>query len=265
MDLRATPSIAAVTFCFLLFALAAAGCGPADNIAENAAPKAASLDGDRNTNAYEFEDAVDVKTAPTETHGALAKLLPNPDKALVKNSVVYGGWDAMACKFSTEAPENASLPVVAADYRSAGAKIITDVESKTGSAEIEYPQQAKLIIIKAPEAMAAQPIADNLIAALKAKSFSELDSLEFTGGREDNEPLIRLGRVTPGETTDDVYVAYIKVVGDVVIYALESEVAPQTPGPGGAQMDRLNEGGRGTRVGAHLIILALNRLQSQKP
>ncbi|MCB9893051.1 MAG: hypothetical protein H6839_01220 [Planctomycetes bacterium] len=239
--------------------MAVAACGGGNEPA-NTGPKAASLDGDRNDSAFQFEDAVDVKQAPTTTHGALAKLLPK--SALDKNSVKYGGWDAVACSFSTEAPENAALPVVAADYKSAGAKIVTDTESKCGSAEIEYPQQVKLIFIRAPEAMAAQPIADALIAALDAKGFNELDDLYFTGGREDNEPIKRFGRVTPAEETDDVYVAYVKVVGDLVIYALESEVAPKLPGPGGAQMARLNEGGRGTRVGAQLIALALTRRQA---
>ena len=246
---------------YCLFAVALTACG-SGNEAGNTAPKAASLEGDRNTDAYKFEDAVDIKQAPTEAHGALAKLVPNPKQSLVKNSVVYGGWDAAECKFSTEAPENASLPVVAADYKSTGADIVTDTESKKGSATLTYPQQTKLIIIKAPEAAAAQPIADALIAQLEAKGFTELDDLEWTGGRNDNTPVSRMSRVTPQEETDDVFVAYIKVVGDVVFYALESEVAPKTPGPGGTQTARLNEAGRGTRMGALLLILALTRLQS---
>ena len=247
-------------FCLFTFALAAAGCGSGDNVAVNAGPQVASLEGDRNDGPI-FEDAVDVKSAPSEAHGLLAKLLPK--SALRKGSVEYGNWNAETAGYSTKDPGNAALPMIAADYRSTGFTIVTDTESETGSADQEYVQACKLIVIRAPEAIAAQPIADKIVAALKAKEFSPLDDMQFALGVEKTENITRMGLIVGQGETDDVYIAYVKVVGDLVIYALESEAAPAQPGPGDTQLSSLNEGGRGTRVGAQLISLVLMRLQSQ--
>lgn len=243
----------AVALLLLPLAFAASACGgggEADNGPVN--PEAASLEGERRTDPLEdWTPAVDVSKAPTKTHGELAGYLPKD--ALKKDSVTYGGWYADAASFDDTDAENAMLPTVMADYHSAGFNIEKD--SETGAkVEVTYPQRCKLFIIRAPEAAAAPVIADKIMNELKAKNFNEISSIIDTGGRNDNREIRRFSAVVENEDYDDVYVAYVLAVGDTVIYALETETAEKIELEGG-HITRVEEGGRGTRVGGMLISL----------
>ncbi|MCG3182593.1 MAG: hypothetical protein ICCCNLDF_00657 [Planctomycetes bacterium] len=244
---------------YWLFAVALVGCGGGDgNGNASSGPQLPSLQGERVEDNY--EPAVDIKLAPTKLHGELASLLPKT--ALVKDSVKYGGWDAATAGLSGETPETALIPTVSATYRSMGYTVTSDTESEAGAVKQEYPQTARFFLIKAPEAAAAQPIADGIRDNLLAKGFSEISELELALGYEKTEPVKRYSRVDPGTDVDDVYVAYVKVVNDVVLFALESEAAPKAPGPGGTQISRVESSGLGTRLGGQLTVLASDRLLS---
>ena len=244
----------AVAFAFCLFAFCfASACGNGDG-ANNApaGPQGATLDGDkRNDPLADWTPAVDVSKAPTEVHGALAKLLPKD--ALVKDSVQYGDWIAEVASFDPADPESANLPAVQADYHSTGFNIEKD--SDTGArVEVTYPQKCKLIIMRAPEPAAAPVIADKIVVELLGKNFNEISTIVDTGGRENNREIRRFSAVVPDGERDKVYVAYVLSVGDTVIYALEMETAEKIEVEGGHVM-RVEEGGRGSRVGAMLISL----------
>lgn len=237
------------------YSLLLSGCGGADNNAP-AAPEAASLEGDRRSGPVEdWKPAVDVSNAPTKVHGALASLVPNPKKALVANSLKYGNWIADTASYELESPESATLPVVMADYFSSGFEIEKDPE--TGArVEISYPQRCKLFIVRAPDAAAAPVIADKIVVTLESKNFGEISSLEDAAGRASVRSIRRFSAIVPQDGHDDVYVAYLLVVGDTVIYAVESETAEKIELDDGSQLSRVDEGGgRGSRVGAMLISL----------
>ncbi|MCB9933924.1 MAG: hypothetical protein H6841_10935 [Planctomycetes bacterium] len=234
-----------------------AACGSGDNSGNTTAgPQVPSLQGERVGDVY--EPAVDIKLAPTKLHGELAALLPKG--ALVKDSVIYGGWDAASATLSDETPESAAMPTVAASYRSMSHTITTDTENKASAIKQEYPQTARFILIKAPEVAAAQPVADAIRDNLLAKGFHELSPLELVIGIANSQPVLRYSRVDSRTDIDDVYVAYIKVVNDVVLFALESEAAAKVPGPDGAQISRVEDSGLGTRLGGQLTVLAADRL-----
>lgn len=236
-----------IGYSLLLFA-----CGGGEGNNGPVAPEAASLEGDRRTDPLEdWTPAVDVSKAPTKVHGALAGYLPKD--ALVKDSVTYGDWNAEGAKFSDADPAGALLPAVMADYNSAGFNIEKDSDSGA-RVQVTYPQRCKLFVIRAPEAAAAPVIADKIAAALVARNFSAISSIIDTGGRNDNREIRRFSAVVENEQNDDVYVAYVLAVGDTVIYALETETAEKIEIEGG-QISRVEEGGRGTRVGAMLISL----------
>jgi hypothetical protein len=203
---------------------------------------------------------VDVKLAPTKLHGDLARLLPK--EALVKESVTYGGWDAANSSLSGEAAEDAVMPTVFATYRSMGYDIETGKEGKEAVAKQEYPQSCSLFLVKAPEAAAAQPIVEAIAANLKRQGFNEIDALEWADGLKKTQTILRFSRVDPGEKVDDVYVAYVKIIGDVVVFALENEAANKVQGPGETQISRVSESGYGSRLGGQLTFLVANRLLS---
>ncbi len=242
---------------YWLFAVALVGCGGGDgNGNAGSGPQLPSLKGERVEDTY--EPAVDVKLAPTRLHGELAALLPKD--ALVKDSVKYGGWDAATAGLSGESPEDALIPTVSATYRSMGYTVTSDTDNNSSAMKQEYPQSARFFLVKAPEAAAAQPIADGIRDNLLAKGFSEISELELALGYQKTQPVKRYSRVDPGAEVDDVYVAYVKVVNDIVLFALESEAAPKAPGPGGTQISRVESSGLGTRLGGQLTVLASHRL-----
>lgn len=235
-----------------LYAVLACACGGGEGNNGPVAPEAASLEGDRRTDPLEdWTPAVDVSKAPTKAHGALAGFLPKD--ALVKDSVTYGDWIADVAKFNDTDAEGAALPTVMADYSSTGFNIEKDSE-KGARVEVTYPQRCKLFIIRAPEAAAAPVIADQIMAQLGAKNFNEISSIIDTAGRNNSREIRRFSAVVEGDEHDDVYVAYVLAVGDTVIYALETETAEKIEIEGG-HVTRVEEGGRGTRVGAMLISL----------
>jgi hypothetical protein len=205
---------------------------------------------------------VDISKAPTKTHGELAGLIPNADKALIKDSVKYGNWLAETGDIELGNAENATLPAVTAEYRSTGYTITTNPELTEGTAEQDYIQKATLFIIQAPEEAAAQPLADQFIAKLEAKGFSARPEVEFADGLKKVHTIYRFARVDAGEKVDSVYVAYIKVIGKRVLIAIESEAADKLAVPGASQLGRVDGAGIGTRVGGQLIVLILAQLSS---
>jgi hypothetical protein len=251
-----------VGLCTLVSVLASCGGGEA----ANSGPQIPTLSGDRNT-SDEWAPEVDVSKAPTKVHGELAGLLPNPKKQgkagpLQKDSLKYGNWNPTTGEFSAEDAENATLPAVIADYISTGYTITTDPDSATGSAEQEYIQSCRLFLIEAPDEMATQPIADAFIDNLKAKGFSERDELGFADGGKEPNTILRYARVDTGETSDEVFVAYIKITGKRVLFAIENETADKLKVPGATQLSRVDNAGIGTRVGGQLLVLILHRLAS---
>jgi hypothetical protein len=235
-----------------LFTFSVAACGGGNNAP--AVPEAASLEGDRREGPVEtWKPAVDVSDAPTKEHGALARLVPNPGKALVPGSVRYGNWLAETAGYELDNPGEAALPMVMADYHSTGFELEKDPERGT-RVEVSYPQRCKLFLIRAPESAAAPVIADKIFARLQERNFREISSLEDAGSTTDIRTIRRFSAIVENDKHDDVYIAYVLVAGDTVIYAVESETAEKIEIEGG-QVSRVEEGGRGTRVGAMLISL----------
>lgn len=240
-------------------------CGGGDETT-NTGPQIPTLSGDRNTSEA-WVPEVDVSKAPTKVHGELAGLLPNPKKKgkagpLQKDTLKYGNWHPTTGEFTEADAENATLPAVIADYISTGYTITTDPDSTTGSADQEYVQTCRLYLIEAPDEMATQPIADAFIDNLKAKGFSERDELGFADGGKEPNTILRYARVDSGEASDEVFVAYIKITGRRVMFAIERETADKLKVPGASQLSRIDSAGIGTRVGGQLIVLILHRLAS---
>jgi hypothetical protein len=242
------------------YSLFIAACGGGDVAPNNAGTQIPTLSGDRNSETDAWVPVVDVSKAPTKTHGELAALIPDAKKALLKDSVKYGGWVPATSEYVTENAENAALPVVVADYRSTGYTITTDPNTEDGSVKQEYIQTCRLFLIKAPEAAAAQPIADKIAENLTGKGFKSIAELEWADGVKKTQTILRYSRIDGQETVDDVYVAYVKIVGDIVIFALESEAAPKPTGPGDMQLSRVTESGLGSRVGGQLTFLVAEHL-----
>ena len=237
-----------------------AACGGGDVAPNNAGTQIPTLSGDRNTDTDGWVPVVDVSKAPTKTHGELAALIPDAKKALLKDSIKYGDWVPATSEYVTENAENATLPVVVADYRSTGYTITTDPNTEEGSVKQEYIQTCRLFLIKAPEAAASQPIADKIAENLTAKGFKAIEELEWADGVKNTQRILRYSRIDPHDEVDDVFVAYVKIVGDIVIFALESEAAPKTTGPGDMQLSRVTDAGLGSRVGGQLTFLVANHL-----
>lgn len=233
--------------------LLVAGCsGGGDNAPTG--PKETSLEGERAKRQppADHTPAVDLGKAPTETHRALAKLLTAA--GLIRDSVLYGGWDAGAADLGDEAPENALLPCLSAKYLSTSYKIESGGDdSKTATQD--YPQSATLIIIQAPEAAATEPIARGIYQRLLGLKFAQSDPVELAFGKGEGNQLRmeRFLRIDAGAEKDTVLVGYVATIGDLVVYALEVEEPPRIVGPGDTQIKRVTNDQRGTRVGAQLI------------
>lgn len=241
--------------------LAACGGGGGNNAPTG--PVIADLGGERAPRDIDPLPAFDATGAPTDTHRALAGLLPL--ESLLRDSVVYGDWNAESAEvITTGDPARASLPVVSAEYQSARFRVHDDnPKSNELVAVREYPQSCFLTLIRAPEPMAADAIARKLRAqvASPAKGFVAQDPLAI-GIRKDGErPMIdRFMRIDHQGETDKVYVAYTMVIGTMVVYALEVEYPPVLKGPDGKPVKRVIDGQRGSRVGAALITLIHHQL-----
>ena len=91
---------------------------------------------------------------------------------------------------------------------------------------------------------------------------AQIDELEWADGFKKTQQILRYSRVDSHDKVDDVYVAYVKVIGDVVVFALENEAAAKLNGPGESQISRVSESGYGSRLGGQLTFLVANRLLS---
>jgi len=242
--------------CLLLFAASACGGGGGGNNASG--PAIADLGGERVPDVGPALPAFDAAGAPTDAHRILAGLLPL--EALQRDTVIYDGWSDATSNLSNEDPAKAALPVVTAEYHSAGFKLHSE---KPNTAEISYPQTCLLTLIRAPEPLAAGAIANNLRAALTStsKGFTEQGQLALGQTRTGELPKMdRYLRIDNVGDTDKVYVAYVMVIGSLVVYALEIETPPALKGPGGQQIKRVIDGQRGTRIGGQLASLVYWRL-----
>lgn len=249
-----------IAHCSLLIAVAA--CGGGGNNAANG-PVIADLGGDRNPQEYEPRlPAFDASGAPTEAHRVLAGLVPV--EALVKDSVVYGGWDTARAELVADNAKSAPLPALSAHYEAASFKLHREgAASNDLRAEIEYPQTCFLTLIRAPEAMAAEALAASLRDHLAGpeKGFAAQDPLAIGTTKEGKQPEIsRMLRMDTHGDRDKVYVVYVMVIGSLVVYALEVEYPPALKGPGGEQIKRVLDGQRGSRVGARLVALIHHQL-----
>lgn len=240
-----------------LLALLAAACGGGNT--GNAAPEIPSLEGDRAPAGQSPAPvAIDLGQAPTEAHKRLAALLPMD--SLKRDSVLYAAWNAAISNLSDEDPARAAMPAVSAEYRSAGFRIVDDgPKSNSRRAEVDYPQRCVLTLIATPEALAAETVAEKLRENLLAKGFEAQEPLAIAINTRIKPEIQRFGRVDSQGDADNVYIAYIKIVGSFVLYALEIETPPRLTGPGSEQIQRVIKGQRGSRVGAQLITLILER------
>lgn len=243
-------------YCALLIVhgLLLAACSGGDNAPNG--PRETSLEGERAERQppADHTPAVDLGKAPTEPHRALAKLLTAP--GLIRDSVLYGGWDAGAADLSDETPEKALLPCLSAKYLSTSYRIESGGDdSKTATQD--YPQSATLIIIQAPEAAATDTIARGIFQRLLGLKFAQSDPVELAFGKGEGNQLRmeRYLRIDEGADKDTVLVGYVAIIGDLVVYALEVEEPPRIVGPGDTQIKRVTGDQRGTRVGAQLIAM----------
>lgn len=241
------------------FALSACGGGGGNNAT---GPVIADLGGERIRDDLPALPAFDVSGAPTDAHRALAALLPL--ESLLRDSVVYGDWNAERAELSTADPARASLPVVSAEYQSAGFRVHSDdPRSNAMLATREYPQTCFLTLIRAPESLAAEAIARQLAqqVASPEKGFVAQDPLAIGISKAGERPTIdRFLRIDQQGDVEKVYVAYIKAIGPVVVYALEVEYPPVLKGPDGKPIKRVLDGQRGSRVGGALITLVHHKL-----
>ena len=243
----------------MLAAALLAGCGaPEDNEAA-AGPAAASLEGDRRGSVPDkpVVPALDISKAPTEVHGELAKLLPTT-KALDRNSVEYAGWDGPSATYDVEDAAIAPLPTVAAVYRSMGFTLTTGEEDK--GIEVEHPQNATVILVRAPDELAADTLREQIAVQLQAKGFTERDQLDLVFGHKNVRKIQCFSLVVSGDDVDSVYIAYLETMGNTVLYALETEAAPKLKIGAGTQVERVANGGFGTRLGAQVLMLILDRM-----
>lgn len=264
VGLRGRPGRFHFAFFILSFALLLAGCGGGNAPANNASgPKAADLKGERSERTFNSsEPAIDVSNAPTDAHKNLASLLPTK-AALDQNSVTYAGWDATQAAISDEDPAEAPIPAVYAEYHSAGYDTLRDKDGELEALSIEYPQDCKLFLIRAPEPRAAEVVEENIRAKMIENGFARIDPIEFVSGQGDSVVIARYSRVDDAGDYDGVYVGYLKVFGDLVVYALETETPPKLD-TGESRISKVSEGGGGSRVGGRLISLLYYRLESTR-
>lgn len=246
---------AAAAGVMLLVLLAACGGGnqPANG------PAAATLDGDRGT-AEAGPAPAELPGAPTEAHKRLSALLPRD--ALKRESVVFAGWDGMNADLSGEDPAKAAMAVVKAEYHSMGYRIVTGGDGNSIEAEQDYPQRCTLVLIDAPDAVAAEVVARGIREKLKARAFEARDPLAIAGSGEKPPPTVeRYLRIDAQGEVDSVFVTYLKVVGATVIYAMETETAKRAEVAGGSA--RVTDDQRGSRLGGQLLSLVHHRLASR--
>jgi type IV pilus biogenesis protein CpaD/CtpE len=251
------------------------GCGAKNTPAEVKVP---TLDGARSPMpVVDVTPAVDLTGAPTDAHRALGKLLP--PTALIAESLKFAGWDAGAAVLMMDDPASASLPVVYADYLSTGYEVMGDGEKRT--VKQKYPQNCNLYVIKAPEPAASEPIARAIREKLRGKGFTEREPLELVMGvrapgtsqdaeavrvskvADDDKLSLKMDRFThivPDAGGDKVYVAYVCVIDDIVVYALELENPPALTSPDGTRITGITDDQRGSRLGAQLIVLLHHRM-----
>lgn len=234
----------------------ACGCGGG-----NTGVEIPSLEGTRAPQTpLEIKPSIDLTDAPTDAHRKLGRLLVA--EAMVKDSVMYARWDA-ATAVPLEYEAGAPMPCVRADYLSSGYRVIVDdpkVADATKRLELEYPQRCTLILIQAPEAQAADAIAERLRQHCTGKGFESREPLSIGAGTGVRPQIERLVRIDSTAEIDTVYVAYIQVIGDIVAYAVEAENPPRPTTKDGTQIARVLDDQRGTRVGAQLITLVYFKL-----
>ena len=242
---------ARVTGLWTLLFLILAACGAA-----NEAPVPAALSGDRTEGAgLRMDPATDLGVAPTAAHGRLAALLPR--EALRRDTVSYSDWDQASAKPAGEDPAKATLPTVKAEYASMGYKVITD-DKEPGTkkrAQLEYPQECVLVLVKAPDREATEAIAARLRVNFIDNGFAEQEPVKINDGTKDGIMIERCMRIDSGPEADKVYVAYMQVIGEIVVYAIESEQPPPIKTADGTQARRVMSGQLGTRLGGQLITL----------
>jgi hypothetical protein len=221
-------------------------------------PVVPDLSGDRKSADELLPPAVNLDDAPTPEHKGLARLLPAD--GLVRDSVRYQGWNADLADASEYEGAGAALPSVFAIYRSAGYKVVTDPETKEEGFTQEYPQEVRLFLVRGPEAVATELLLMKAESKLQANGFTPQDPIHIALGRNNEPEIKRWIAIERGENADRVYVAYLKTVGDLLIYALEVEDAPKLTGPGDSQLPRVLDDQRGSRVGAQVIALILHAL-----
>jgi hypothetical protein len=192
-------------------------------------------------------------------HGQLAALLPR--EAMVKKSVVFSDWDQVAAQPAGNGSK-AVLPTVQAMYDSVGYRVVVDdPKAPKGKkrAEIDHPQQATLILVRTPEAAAAATVADRLRKHFTDKGFSTEASMRVGDGSKLGGRIERFLRIDTGAEADSVYVAYLQVIGNLVVYAVETEKPPPIKAADGTQAKRVLSGPSGARLGAQLVLLVLTR------
>jgi hypothetical protein len=237
--------------------------------------KVPTLDGARTaTPVVNVTPTIDLSKAPTDAHRKLGKLL-HP-AALKKDSVSFASWDAGEAALSFEDAAEASLPVVSAEYLSGD----YDVEGDSRVVKQVYPQSCTLFVIQAPEPAASEPIARAIREKLRGKGFTEREPLELVMGvrapgtpqdaeavrvskvADDDKLSLKMDRFThivPDAGGDKVYVAYVCVIDDIVVYALELENPPALTSPDGKRITGITDDQRGSRLGAQLIVLLHHR------
>lgn len=241
-----------------LGALSAACGGDTENTPDGPAP--ASLEGERvdRDNPAPRESAL-TREAPTDAHTALAALIPT--SGMVRDSVAYVGWDGDNARPLED--HDSPIKAISVEYRSRGWTMYDEGAGKDGRVEFDYPQQCRLVVIRAPETgRAAEVIEENIIENLQSRGFTRINSLGYTVGMgADKQVRVpRYARIDSQEELDIVYIAYVKVVNDIVIFALESEQPRSIEGEGDEKLAVVTEAGLGTRIGAQYLSLVYDRI-----
>lgn len=248
-------------FCAAVLALLLSACSGGNAPANG--PVVPDLAGDRKS-ADELLPSIDLSKALTPEHRELARLLPgealHKETSLDQSSVKYLGWDADTAQGVEFEGAAKGLPCVYAEYLSSGFSIVRDAEKDPKGEIHAYPQKARLYLIRTPEEAASALIGNKLAAILDEAGYQRQDPLHLALGFQNEQKIERWVGVVPQADHDLVYVAYLKWVGDLLIYAVEEEKSPKITGPGNTQLPRVTDQ-RGTRVGAAVIALILHALK----
>jgi hypothetical protein len=244
-----------IVHCSLLLA----GCGGGGNNG----PEIAGLSGDRQGSEFgSLAAPEDLGPFPTEAHGALAALLPR-GKELVKGSVKCSDWDQGTAQPFGDDPAKAALPTVQAMFQSEGYSLVVDDKKSPrgkGRAEVKQAQSATLILVRAPQVQAAEVVAERLRGHFEEKGLARQEPMLFGDGKTIGGLKIeRYMRIDSGAEADSVYVAYMYIVGSVVVYAVETETPPPIKAADGTQAKRVLDGPMGARLGAQLVVQVLTR------